>query len=122
MWSLLDFAYLLAELALSVLTTVLGGMLLSSRARAAGILFLCGGVLTLVSRAIWAVLMFRVRNGGYFGEFEYVTVISRGSWGLGIMMEGAGLLVLVLIFRAQQRRLHELEGISATISGGPSGG
>ena len=27
MWSLLDFAYLLAELALSVLTTVLGGIL-----------------------------------------------------------------------------------------------
>ena len=36
------------------------------------------------------------------------------------MTEGAGLLVLVLIFRAQQRRLHELEGLSTTVASGPS--
>lgn len=116
MSSPIQMVFVLGAVALGILAIVLGCLLLRSRARWAGVCLIAGGISLVISRAVWVVVVISVQRASDFSHFERYAPIVQGTWGMGTMLFGAGLLLLVLHFRAQAKRMRELEELSSALA------
>lgn len=90
----------------AILSVTLGFLLLSTRARWAGVLLISAGVFSFSSDAVWFSMMTQRMD---FSLFEEWAPLIQGISGMAILARIGGVLILVLHFRNQVRRVRELE-------------
>ena len=109
MSELLLYVWPLASAATKILVLVLGVVLMRSQAFVAGVLLMLGGFMGVFSSGYWvAIRLFNFSSPSPFAD-EFVFYLLQGASGLSYLATLGGLVILVLLFRAQTRRARELE-------------